>query len=108
MINKSYILKISFLIAFYVGFSIPARSNSNEVIVLKKVSLLKTTAQSIPFSEDAIEESYFVPDNYFTSIPTFLKPNYHNPYQTIFTKIKFKKSNILVSYRFLVYRNFRI
>jgi hypothetical protein len=55
MINKSYILKISAIIAFYVGFSIPALSNSSELIFTKKSSLLKTTTQKIPFSEDALK-----------------------------------------------------
>jgi hypothetical protein len=108
MINKSYILKISAIIAFYVGFSIPALSNSSELIFTKKSSLLKTTTQKIPFSEDAIVESYIIPVKHSPTKPTYIKFITHQTLNIISTKIKLKKSNISFSNRFIIFRNLRV
>ena len=108
MINIPYILKISAIIAFYAGFSIPALGNSNELMLKKKTSLLKTTTQKIPFFEDAIAESYSVPVKNSPSKPTFIKLINLHSLRIIFSKTKLKKSNILFSNRFIIFRTLRV
>lgn len=108
MINKSFILKISFLISFCVGNIIPALSNAKEVLVSKKAIILNTSEQSIPFSEDAIEESFYTPLHFFTTTLTNSKNYAPIVLKTIPNTSKYKKSKVLVLHRFINFKNIRI
>lgn len=108
MINKSFLLKISILIAFCAGNIVPAFSNSKEALVSKKAIFLNTTEQSIPFSENAIEEAFYAPHHFFTTTLSNSKIFTQNILNAIPVKFKFKKSNVLVLHRFINFRNIRI